>query len=384
MILGSEFPPGPGGIGTHAYQLALQLSRLGWVVEVLTPQAYVSEGDRRAFNDRQPFDVITLPERESRGGWVRQRLSLTSAAIRDFRPDILLASGRRALWLAAIAAGRYGVPWVAVGHGSEFVGQSAPARLLTAQAISRAAGVVAVSDYTAALVEQVTAPRRLVVISNGADGERFHPAEPAADLCRELGLAGKRVLLTVGHVSERKAQDVVIRALPHIVARHPNVVYVMVGLPTRRHQLEALAETLGVADVLRFAGPVTDERLVEYYNLADLFVLVSRRAADGDVEGYGIVVKEAALCAKPAVVSQGCGLTEAIEEGVTGVSVPPDDPTVTAAAINRLLDDEGHRLVMGQQALEQARRDTWAHRAAAYDALLSEFVSPPVQPVTRA
>jgi phosphatidylinositol alpha-1,6-mannosyltransferase len=383
MILGSEFPPGPGGIGTHAYQMALQLSRLGWAVQVLTPQAYVSEEERRAFNDRQPFDVITLPERAGRGGWVRQRLSLTGAAIGEFRPDILLASGRRALWLAALVAGRYGVPWVAVGHGSEFAGQSAPVRLLTAQAIARAAGVVAVSDYTAALVEQVTAPRRLVVIPNGADGERFHPAPRAADLSRDLHLAGKRVLLTVGHVSERKAQDVVIRALPHIVARHPDVVYVMVGLPTRRPQLEELAGSLGVADSIRFAGSVSDERLVDYYNLADLFVLVSRRAADGDVEGYGIVVKEAALCAKPAVVSQGCGLTEAIEEGVTGVSVPPDDPAATAAAINSLLDDERRRLTMGQRALAQARRDTWAHRAAAYDALLSEFVSPPAQPAAR-
>jgi phosphatidylinositol alpha-1,6-mannosyltransferase len=314
---------------------------------------------------------------------VRQRLSLTSAAIRDFRPDILLASGRRALWLAALVAGRYAVPWVAVGHGSEFAGQSAPVRLLTAQAIARAAGVVAVSDYTAALVAQVAAPRRLVVIPNGADSERFHPAPPAADLCRELGLAGKRVLLTVGHVSERKAQDVVIRALPYIVARHPDVVYVMAGLPTRRHQLEALAGSLDVADSIRFAGSVTDERLVDYYNLADLFVLISRRVADGDVEGYGIVVKEAALCAKPAVVSQGCGLTEAIEEGVTGVSVPPDDPAATAATINSLLDDERQRLAMGWRALEQARRDTWAHRAAAYDVLLSEFVSPPAQPAIR-
>lgn len=374
LILGSEFPPGPGGIGTHAYQLARHLTRQGWTVHVLTPQAYVTDDARSEFNRRQPFSVTTLPERNRGWMWWRDRLRLIDRTIRTFRPDLIIASGRRALWTVALAQRRYAIPWIAIGHGSEFLGQSRMTQLLTAQAVKRATAVVAVSNYTAQLVEQLVTPARMVVIPNGADGERFNLQPPDEMLQAALGVSEKRVLLTVGHVSERKAQDVVIRALPRVLAQHPDVVYVMVGLPTRQDLLQQLATELGVGDHIRFAGSVADDQLVDYYRLADLFVLVSRRAADGDVEGYGIVVQEAALCGKAALVSQGCGLTEAIEEGITGVSVPPDDPQATADAINALLSDETRLRAMGLRASELATQATWSDRVAAYDVLLQELV----------
>lgn len=375
LILSSEFPPGPGGIGTHAYQLAYHLSRHARQVRVLAPQAYVSDVEREQFNARQPFPITTLPDRDNGPNWWRQRLSLTAESLRTYGPSLLIASGRRSLWLAAAVAPRYGIPWVAIGHGSEFAGQRAPVRFVTAQATARAAAVVAVSRYTADLIQQAAKPARLVIIPNGADGDRFFPKPVDPDLCRELAADGRRILLTVGHVSERKAQEVVVRALPRIAAEYPNVLYVMVGLPSLQAELQRLAESLGVAEHLYFAGAVSDERLVDYYNLAELFVLVSRRAAAGDVEGYGIVVKEAALCGKPAVVSQGCGLTEAIDEGVTGLSVPPNDPAATAEAILALLTDDARRHAMGRAAYEQAQRDTWAARVAAYDTLFQELVA---------
>lgn len=372
LILGSEFPPGPGGIGTHAYQLAHQLSHLGWAVQVLTPQAYVTAAEREAFNSRQTFAITALPERDS-GGWWRQRLSVINETVKTWQPDLIVASGRRALWMAAAVARRHDLPWVAVGHGSEFVGQAMPARFLTAQSIARATAVVAVSRYTADLVGQAARPARLEIIPNGADGDRFHPRTVDRDRFGGLLAGNRRVLLTVGHVSERKAQDIVVRALPQIIAQYPDVVYVMVGLPSRQAELEQLAEALGVGEHVVFAGVLPDDQLIDYYNLADLFVLVSR-ATGADVEGYGIVVKEAALCGTPAVVSQGCGLTEAIEEGVTGLSVPPEDPAATAAAVNLLLGDDARRHAMGRAAREQARQDTWAARAVAYDALLQDLM----------
>ena len=76
-------------------------------------------------------------------------------------------------------------------------------------------------------------------------------------------------------------------------------------------------------------------------NACDLFVMTSRNTADGDFEGYGIAVIEAALCGKPAVVSAGSGLGEAIVAGETGVLVREDDPPDTARAIAELLADPG-------------------------------------------
>lgn len=373
LLLASEFPPGPGGIGTHAYQLATQLSLRGWQLHVLTPQDYVSAETRAAFNRELPFAITTLPERGDNRRWMQERVGIIRGVLGEFRPDIIIASGRRALWTAGVISLRIPAPLVLIGHGSEFLGRSRSARFLTAQALRRATAVVAVSNYAARLIRQLAEPARLLVIPNGADGGRFFPQPPDADLAHELDVGGRRVLLTVGHVSERKAQDVVIRALPAVLARHPEVVYVMAGLPTRRTELQALAHELGVGEQVRFAGSVPDAQLPAIYNLADLFVLVSRQTAAGDVEGYGIVVQEAALCGKPSVVSQGFGLTEAIIEGVTGVSVPAEDPQATAAAINDLLADPARCLKMGRAAREAALQGTWDQRAEAYDALLQEL-----------
>ena len=379
LLLSSEFPPGPGGIGTHAYQLARHLTARGWAVTVVTAQEYAPAAARATFNSRQPFTVVPLPGREEGRATTTAaaRLRTIVRAMRAARPDLLLATGRRALWLAAALGPLYRLPIVAVGHGSEFHSESAVARALTGRAIAGAAAVVAVSDYTAGLVRAAGRPRRLLVIPNAADGERFRPI-PASSLPGAPALLpppGAPVLLTVGRVGDRKAQDVVIRALPRVLAAHPDVVYVMAGIPEKQAAFTALAEELGVAHAVCFTGAVDDGDLPALYNRADLFVLVSRRTAGGDVEGYGIVVQEAALCGVPAVVSRDCGLTEAIREGETGVSVPPDDPAATAAAIIALLDDDTSRARMGRRARELATRATWADRVADYDRLFREVLA---------
>lgn len=373
LLLSTEFPPGPGGIGTHAYQVARHLSGQAWAVAVATPQPYVSAADRDAFNAGLPFALVTL---DDRGGalWPARRLRDLAGAVRAHRPDVLMATGSRALWAAAALSPLFRLPWLAIAHGSELTAGGTERRL-TAGSLDRATAVVAVSEYTAGLVRDIARPRRLEVILNAADGDRFRPGLDTAALRQDLGLNGDRVLLTVGNVSERKAQDIVIRALPDVLARCPDTTYLIAGLPTRRAEFEALARELGVAGRVRFTGVVADEALPGLYNLSDLFVLVSRKTESGDVEGYGIVVQEAALCGVPAVVSQGCGLTEAITEGVTGVSVPAESPAPTAEAIVRLLSDDAARAEMGRRAREAAAGTTWAARAAEYDALLRSLIA---------
>lgn len=375
LILSSEFPPGPGGIGTHAYQLARHLAGRQWDVHIIAPQSYVSAADRDRFNRQQPFAITPMAERLDGPAWPIHRLRSLVAVIRDFKPGIIVATGRRALWMAAALQTVIPVPWVAVGHGSEFRGSSKVYNTLTRLAIERAAAVIAVSNYTAGLIRDVAVPRRLVVIPNAADGERFHPGLDTAALRVTWGVGENHILLTVGRVSDRKAQDVVIRAMPHVSAEFPDAVYIMAGLPGKEPEFSALAAELGVADKVRFVGLVPDEVLPAAYSLADLFILVSREAADGDVEGYGIVVQEAALSGVPAVVSRGCGLTEAISEGFSGVSVPPDDPEATAVAIIALLRDEERRRLMGRQARDLALKATWTERVAEYDHIFRELLA---------
>jgi len=148
LILSTEFPPGPGGIGTHAYQLATGLTKRGWEVVVLTPQDYASEEEILSFNSSQPFPIVRLRHYP---GSLPEGLYRLSVLIRWFyrwSPDVSIASGERAVWLMALVAPRMKRPWVAVGHGTEFGVKSGWERYLTRWAFERASIVVAVSNYS--------------------------------------------------------------------------------------------------------------------------------------------------------------------------------------------------------------------------------------------
>jgi phosphatidylinositol alpha-1,6-mannosyltransferase len=222
----------------------------------------------------------------------------------------------------------------------------------------------------------IVAPRDLV-IHNGADANIFRPL--AQDIVcnwrRQRGLEHKRLLLTVGNVTDRKGQEIVIRALPYLIQAGQDVHYLMIGLPTLQDKLRALSDSLGVTDKVHFLGRVDAQTLLEAYNACDVFVMVSRHCSDGDFEGYGIAAIEAALCGKPAVVTRGSGLEEAVLAEQTGLLVPENDPVATATAILCLLTDEHLKCRLGLEARKRTlAHQTWDHCGAVYDEVLRDIL----------
>ncbi|MFL7792306.1 MAG: glycosyltransferase family 4 protein [Anaerolineae bacterium] len=376
LFLSIEFPPGPGGIGALAHQIASYMARGGHHVFVSTPQGYVSPSEIGRFNGGQPFSISRLKPVEPALLEGLYRFIQAMCIVWKRRPDAVVAIGKQAVWLGAAISSVAGVPLLAIGCGSEFLRSSSFGRFLTRWAFGRAHRLVAISNYTQDLMAVIGIDvSKTEIIPPGADGSLYCPDLPIAPLREQMALGGKYIILTVGQVSERKAQDTVIRALPQILKRCPNTHYLIAGLETRRQELERLAESLGVGEHVTFMGQVPQDLLPSLYNLADVFVLVSRRAGD-EVEGFGIVVVEAALCATPAVVSRNCGLVEAVVENETALVVNPDDPGATAQAIIRLLLDDDLRAKMGQTAHRHAIENaTLEARLKAYDGILESLVS---------
>jgi len=376
LLISSELPPGPGGIGNHAHQLALHLHRLDWTVVVVSPQDYAPPDQVKAFNLEQPFRIVPVPSGMGRVGGALHRLRTAWRVARELRPDIVMGSGLSGVWLAAMLGVILRVPAVGVAHGSEFGASSGLLGTLSRMAFARMRAVVAVSQFTRGVVERAgIRTRRLSVIPNAANPERFLVQTETERLAfrNAQGFGDAPLLVTVGQVSERKGQEVVIRALPAIAEHVPQVQYAMVGLPTLKDELTRLAWQLGVADRVHFAGSVVADEMVSWMNCADVFVMTSRTTSAGDCEGFGIAVVEAALCGKPAVVTSQSGLIEAIEEGITGLAVPENDPAATAHALVALLTDAPRRTAMGAAAERRARRDqTWDICARRYDVLLRE------------
>ncbi|MFQ5692549.1 MAG: glycosyltransferase family 4 protein, partial [Nitrospinota bacterium] len=167
----------------------------------------------------------------------------------------------------------------------------------------------------------------------GVETEQFTPvAEGERERLRErLGFRGP-TLLSVRRLVRRTGLDVLIRALPEIRSRVPDARLVLVGKGPERRRLEALAERLGAAGAVTFAGFVPDEALPDYYRGADLFVLPTR-----SLEGYGVATLEALASGTPVVGTMEGATPEILEPLERGLLVRSADPSALAAAVVRWL-----------------------------------------------
>lgn len=243
-----------------------------------------------------------------------------------------------------------------------------PFRRLMLSIMRRSSLMIACSNYTAGyLKEQYPGAPAAVVVHPGVE-DRFFEEAPLPDRVREVGqgLAGRKVLLTVGRLVARKGHDTVIRALPLIARDVPEVHYLVVGDGPNRENLRRLSQTTGVSDRVTFCGSVPDSDLPSYYRITHVFVMVSRRIeSTGDVEGFGIVYLEANAAGLPAIAAGGCGATDAVAEGVNGLLVrDAESPSEVAQAALRLLKNPGLAARIAESAREAARFSVWGRRRA--------------------
>jgi glycosyltransferase involved in cell wall biosynthesis len=171
------------------------------------------------------------------------------------------------------------------------------------------------------------APRaKVVTINNGVDS-MFLRGRRAARMER-------RSILHVGKFEHKKAQDVLLRAFRLSLRTLPDAFLVLIGAGgPRLQEARALVSDLGLEDKVEIHVNVPHERLLEFMERADLFVLPSRS------EGFPLVLLEAGLAGLPVVATPVDGVAEMIEDGVTGLLVPPDDPAALDSAMRRLLTD---------------------------------------------
>jgi phosphatidyl-myo-inositol dimannoside synthase len=173
---------------------------------------------------------------------------------------------------------------------------------------------------------------------------------------------GQRVTLTVARMaaSERyKGHDVVLRALSSVLAKVPNLTYVIVGDGDDRPRLEKLANDLGVAERVLFTGETSDSELAALYQRSEVFAMPARTVLDNrnpKGEGFGIVYLEAMAFGKPVIGPDYGAPAELIQHGKTGLLVDPEDPTAVAQALLKLLSDPESAREMGRAGSKWVRQ----------------------------
>jgi phosphatidyl-myo-inositol dimannoside synthase len=208
-------------------------------------------------------------------------------------------------------------------------------------ALTQAQSVWTISRYSGELMSQANGvePERIQLLPCVVDGERFTPAAPQVPLQEKYGLKDAQVLMTVARLwpgDIYKGVDVTIRALPEIATHFPQVKYLVIGRGDDQPRLAQLAESLGVADRVIFAGFVPTEALVDHYRLATVYVMPSK-------EGFGIVYLEAMACEVPVISGDDDGSADPLQDGRLGWRVPHRDPDAVAAACIEALKGQDQR-----------------------------------------
>lgn len=378
FIISTEFLPGPGGIGSHAYQVAKELHKLGWQVTVFSEQGNCGDAEIEEFNRQSPFKVIRLFPTPSMYLLVLKLLKLVWASVTK-RPDVIMGTGKHGAWFATLTGKLTFTRTALIGHGTEFiVTMSRRSKQINNWVFNKADAIVYVSNYTKQVAEQTGVYNKNAhVLHNGGDNELFYPLPNATvdTFKKEKGISGQKLILTVGNVQPRKGHEFVIRAMPEVIKAIPNAHYYCVGPPTIQTYLEDVAQQVGVSQVVHFPGRVLEGELRQWMNACDVFVLTSVATDYGDIEGFGIVIIEAALCKKPAVVTSESGPGEAIVEGVTGMGVKEKDSKAIADKIITLLSNANLANNMGEKAFQNALTNfTWTKVVKKYDEVLSALL----------
>lgn len=325
----------PGGIARYCRLIAQALLESGvdlHVVALMDGPAGVAPAA-----ERFPGMAYT-PSAGSRPTFARQALC---AALRT-RPRLIVAGHVNLAPLGWALARLARAPQVTFIYGIDAWTPLSPVRR---RSLQRSTRILAISRYTAVQAVQAAQanaldPSRLRVLHNCLDPQfELAPAQPRRNRPPSL--------LTVARISmaeQYKGHDVVIRAMPELLRRFPDLRYDIVGDGDARPGLESLAHQTGVANAVRFHGIVSETALKEHYAQASLFIMPSR------AEGFGFVFLEAMAHGLPVIGGNMDATPEVIVDGETGLLIDPTSVAAVVAAVSRLLQDDDLRLRMGEAA----------------------------------
>ncbi len=199
--------------------------------------------------------------------------------------------------------------------------------------------------------------RRICVVHDCVDTQRFKPAPRNPELMRSFGIpngSDHRYVMTFGRIETRSRYKGYDRLLDALISLKGDerVIGLFAGDGDDRARLEKRAIQSGLSGRVFFLGSIPESTLVDMYNLADIFVLVSERAF-GRGEGLPLTPLEAAACGKPIIVGDEDGSREAVVENLNGRAVSPSDTCGLRSALVDLLLDKRLCEQMGRAARVQ-------------------------------
>jgi phosphatidylinositol alpha-1,6-mannosyltransferase len=345
LLVTNDFGPRAGGIETFIIGLLERIEdKEIWVYTSHQPNS--ADYDQRWLNK---YKVRVIRDRS-------KVLLPTLRVVRNLR-KVIKSQRIEVIWFGAAAPLGISAPWlrlpsvkrvIALTHGHEvWWAKIPPFSWLLRYASSGIDFVGVLGDYTEREILKAVNREKLIRIAPGIDIQHFSKTE--SSLRKDLQLGNRPVIICVGRLVHRKGQDKLIEALPEIKKFIPDAILLIVGEGPHRKELDLLVTKYKLEDSVKFVGRISYDDLPKYLSASDLFAMPSRDRLFGlEVEGLGIVYLEASACHLPVIVGRSGGATDALLEGVTGISVNGRDTKEIAGAVVKLLGNKKLAEEMGK------------------------------------
>ncbi len=362
LVVSSDFSPLSWGIGAYTKELSTSLSRTNQVTVLATgiPNA-------RAFDHGSPYRIIRTPSFP-----ILRYIAFffyVPLILKKYHIDTVL----HVVWITSLISHMWSrmipVPYFVTVHGTEIRDDKISWRRRLKcylkgwrlAALRKARGIFPVSNYSARLVMSLGVEQsRVKVLLNGVNTEHFRP------VTNYHKSKVQHKLLTVARLDVNKGHDHVLKALAILKQQGLTPNYTIVGQGPEETMLRNMVQDLGLEDQVVFTGFISVNQLPAIYTSCDIFVMASREIQGrlDLVEGFGISFLEAGACGLPVIAGDSGGISDAVQNGKTGLLVNPDNPEDIAFAIKRLLTDSNLARQLGNEGRRWTETQmSWEHVA---------------------
>lgn len=316
----------------HTARWAVGLYRLGHEVHVITQHLVTESFDQGVHLHILPFRGVL--------GYFTMAPAVRKL-LNEIKPDIVNAHYASGYGTTARIVGYH--PWLLSIWGSdvyEFPYKSPLHKWLLKRNLASADAIASTSHCMAGQARSILPSlQKIHVTPFGIDMNSFKPGKVGT-----LFGSGCLVVGTVKALKEIYGIKYLIEAFSLVVKKYPDLHLrlLIVGEGELDSILKEQVKSLGLTGLVIFTGKVNHQDVPQYQNMLDISVSVSNS------ESFGVAVIEASACEKPVIVSNVGGLPEVVEDGVTGLVVPPRNPAAVADAIETLILDKELRSRMGE------------------------------------
>ena len=187
---------------------------------------------------------------------------------------------------------------------------------------------------------------------------------------------GRIVVAMVGRFVEKKGFEYGIRGFAHVARENSSMRLRIIGDGPRHQLYLRVIEQLGLSAQVEFLGSMSHADMLQAMREADIFLVPSVTARNGDREGSPMVLREASAMAIPIIASRHAGIPELVDDGVTGMLIPERDDLAIAEALRVLVSDRDRRLAIGTAARAKMQREFNINdRMAALERLYDELLA---------